>query len=230
MACYIATPRRSYHSGLHPYFGRSAANPFADITSSLQPLFKLFDEELTQGRPSHPLRSFQPRFDVREEEHAYQLQGELPGIDSQDVTIEFKDENTLVIRGRTARASSNKTDSAPAEPEAPATTSDTASESGSTYKQPTVEDEFVDVGGSPAQATPTAEDKGKQVEKTTESAPAQPQHKYWVSERTVGEFQRSFTFPGHVDQEAVTASLKNGILNVTVPKAAQKEPRRITIQ
>ena len=56
-----------------------------------------------------------------------------------------------------------------------------------------------------------------------------PKYRYWVSERSVGEFHRSFTFPGKVDQEAVKASLKNGILSVVVPKSTVKEARKIEI-
>jgi len=43
-------------------------------------------------------------------------------------------------------------------------------------------------------------------------------NKYWIKERMVGEFQRSFSFPKTIDQEAVKASLNHGILSVTVPK------------
>jgi len=226
MPCYVATPRHSYHTGFGPFFNRSAVTPLSDLTSTLQPFFRLLDEELSHAATSRPLRGYQPRFDVREEEKAYHLQGELPGIDPKDVNIEFKDEKTLVISGRTARESkTGNTDQAEATPAEP--TADTTSETASAYKSPTVEDEFVDVGE-------TVEEKGKQVEKpATEeavSAEAQQQNKYWVSERSVGEFRRSFTFPGHLDQEAVTASLKNGILSVVVPKAAEKEPRRINIE
>jgi len=55
------------------------------------------------------------------------------------------------------------------------------------------------------------------------------QSKLWVSERSVGEFARSFTFPSRVDQDNVKASMKNGILSVLVPKAKKHESRKITI-
>ena len=53
---------------------------------------------------------------------------------------------------------------------------------------------------------------------------------FWVMERTVGEFHRSFSFPSPVDQDKVTASLKNGILSVVVPKAQPAAAKRIQIQ
>lgn len=54
--------------------------------------------------------------------------------------------------------------------------------------------------------------------------------KYWVTERSVGEFHRSFNFPSRVDQDGVKASLKNGVLSVVVPKAAPPTSRRINIE
>ena len=237
MPCYVAAPRaprQSYHAGFGPFFGGGrAVSPFADLTSTLQPFFRLLDEELGNTATSQPLRRFQPRFDVREADDAFHLQGELPGIDQKNITIEFKDDNTLVISGRTERSSQTGNDPATGAPAADTTsaegTNDAASETGSSYKQPSVEDEFVDVAGEneKAQATPESSvtETGKEAEK-----PAEPKAKYWVSERSVGEFSRSFTFPGHVNQEAVTASLKNGVLSVLVPKALQKAPRRINVE
>ncbi|POS85271.1 hypothetical protein EPUL_003725 [Erysiphe pulchra] len=65
--------------------------------------------------------------------------------------------------------------------------------------------------------------KKKEEKQETEST-------FWVMERNVGEFSRSFGFPVPVDQDGVKASLKNGILSVIVPKAKKQESRRITIQ
>ncbi len=50
-----------------------------------------------------------------------------------------------------------------------------------------------------------------------------------MSERSVGEFSRSFSFPVRVDQDAVKASMKNGILSILVPKAKKHESRKIDI-
>ena len=59
----------------------------------------------------------------------------------------------------------------------------------------------------------------------------QKKTKYWVSERSVGEFHRSFSFPGRVDQDGVKASLKNGVLSIVVPKlAAIKHSRKVAIE
>jgi HSP20 family protein len=47
--------------------------------------------------------------------------------------------------------------------------------------------------------------------------------------RRVGQFRYAVTLPGDVDGDGVTAQLKDGVLEVRVPKAQQAQPRRITI-
>lgn len=57
-----------------------------------------------------------------------------------------------------------------------------------------------------------------------------PAYRYWVSERSVGEFQRTFAFPAKVDRERIKANLKNGILTVVVPKLLKEaESKKIVI-
>ncbi|KAJ5543488.1 HSP20-like chaperone [Penicillium sp. DV-2018c] len=72
-----------------------------------------------------------------------------------------------------------------------------------------------------------AEDK--QVEKSEKTKAKKPAHRFWASERSVGEFQRSFTFPSPVDPDKTSASLKNGILSIEVPKATVATSKKITI-
>ncbi|KAJ5730462.1 HSP20-like chaperone [Penicillium malachiteum] len=74
----------------------------------------------------------------------------------------------------------------------------------------------------PENATDKADNDNTNVKKDA--------HRYWASERTVGEFRRTFSFPSHVKQDAVKASLKNGVLSIHVPKAIATVPKKITIQ
>ena len=56
------------------------------------------------------------------------------------------------------------------------------------------------------------------------------QPRYWVSERSTGEFQRVFKFQDRVDQDGVKASLKNGILSVAVPKQPAPSPKKVAVE
>jgi len=49
-------------------------------------------------------------------------------------------------------------------------------------------------------------------------------------ERGAQRFSRAWALPTHVDSERVEASVKNGVLTVTLPKAAEARPRQIAIK
>jgi HSP20 family protein len=49
------------------------------------------------------------------------------------------------------------------------------------------------------------------------------------SERYVGTFRRSITLPARVDSNKVSATYKDGILTVTLPKAEEAKPKQIQV-
>jgi len=193
--------------------GPLSAHPFRH---EFGPFFNLFNDTFNelQKISTNADRTFSPRFDVKESKEAYTLEGELPGIDQKDIAIEFSDEQTLTIKGRTE--SYNETGERPR------------------IEAPEAEE------APDAKATPDAKDdqsktsESKEVAQQTTSAVTkaeEPKHTYWVSERSVGEFSRSFSFPSRVDHENIKASLKNGILSVVVPKKAKPtRSKRISIE
>lgn len=190
--------------------------PAGDFT----PLFRLLDDYESHRASAEPatsggLRTFAPRFDVRESKDGYHLDGELPGINQKDVEIEFTDSQTLVIKGRLEReyTSSSGGDERP--------TSGSGGHGSKKSRQPTVEDETTSSTTAVTKTGGKSQEVGTHVHDGT---------KYWVSERSVGEFSRTFSFPTRVDQDAVKASLKNGILSVTIPKAAAPASKRISIE
>jgi HSP20 family protein len=52
---------------------------------------------------------------------------------------------------------------------------------------------------------------------------------YRRRERTHGTFMRQFTLPDTVDSTNISAAASDGVLEVTIPKQAKPEPRRITV-
>ena len=48
-------------------------------------------------------------------------------------------------------------------------------------------------------------------------------------ERGIGSFSRSFTLPADVDSSKVEATLKNGVLYLTLPKHEAAKPKKISI-
>ena len=51
-----------------------------------------------------------------------------------------------------------------------------------------------------------------------------------VRERPAGAFTRTFTLPVLLDADKVQAELRDGVLNLTLPKAASAKPRKIEIK
>lgn len=195
------------------------------------PLFRLLEDFDTYNRqqqqgPHHHGRHhratlFQPRFDVRELEDHFELHGELPGMDKNNVKIEFSDPQTMVISGRVERT--YQEGNPPAGLVEGAEMHGAITEKGEEQKKPhkaTVEDETPESSPEATSGEVVESEKKKTAKDTA---------KYWVSERSIGEFSRTFSFPGHVDQMGVKASLKDGILSVTVPKAKKPASRQITI-
>jgi HSP20 family protein len=52
---------------------------------------------------------------------------------------------------------------------------------------------------------------------------------YHRMERAYGAFQRSFLLPATIDQDKATASYKDGVLELRLPKAESFKPRRIAV-
>jgi len=207
------------------------------------PLFRLLDDFDSYSREARPhgrhhrthVPTFQPKFDVREVDNAFELHGELPGMDKKDVHIEFTDPQTLIIRGRIERTYRSESPAAAlgdTEMTGAITEGDESAKSDVSDKkghQATVEDEAETDATSVTAATPAT--TVAEVAKTEPVKEAKPvdKVKYWVSERSIGEFSRTFSFPVRVSQEEVAAKLDGGILTVVIPKAPKHEARRINI-
>ncbi|KAI6247179.1 heat shock protein [Erysiphe necator] len=147
--------------------------------------------------------SYTPKFDIKENQNAYLLYGEFPGVDQKDIDIEFTDASTLTIKGHVERKYESDNNEA-------------------SKKQPhrvTVEDEEEEAAKLATNV---------QVKSTNISQ--EQKEKFWITERSVGGFHRDFAFPVRVDQDNVKASMKNGILSIVVPKLKKTHGRKITIE
>ncbi|MEM7414388.1 MAG: Hsp20/alpha crystallin family protein [Gemmatimonadota bacterium] len=66
-------------------------------------------------------------------------------------------------------------------------------------------------------------------EKTEARSEDDEGRKVHVFERSYGSFKRSFTLPRTIDSDAISARYENGVLHITLPKAAESKGRRIEI-
>jgi len=203
-----------------PFYGSDLYGP----EKPFQNLFRMLDEFDTYSRQqgtNEPgerskrvaaVRTFNPKFDVRETNDGYELHGELPGIDRDQINIQFTEPQTLVISGHVERSYTSGT------PPAGLLEHDSS-------HRAKVEDAPADEDESGGQHVVKSD--ASQAKKADDRQ--QPADKFWLSERSIGSFSRTFGFPARVDQDAVKASLENGVLSITVPKAKKQESRRIAI-
>jgi HSP20 family molecular chaperone IbpA len=189
---------------------------FYEPETSFTPLFRLlddFDNYSRQTGASH-LESggrsgatvWQPKFDIHESSGSYELHGEFPGVNKDEIHIEFPESQTLSIHGKAERTYSVGT--------SPRKRIEDASD------KPSPTTDSGDGAGNRANAS--AQDAARDTAKAE-------QPKYWLRERKVGQFSRTFTFPAPVDQDNISAHFQDGILSITVPKAQKPQPRRIAI-
>lgn len=179
------------------------------------------------------MNCFIPRFDLEEDSHSYYLYGELPGAKVEDITIEAHGENTLVVYGRTNRPYSLSQNQDKENKGTP------PSDDGNTYVNVKASDAEKPIPGqhSPAASNekpnPPHHDPNRLVshDSSTEAVNKLPQRRTLLSERLVGEFHRTFTFPCPIAEEGVKASMENGVLYLLVPKVeGRTRGRRIQIE
>jgi HSP20 family protein len=122
----------------------------------------LFDELWPSSFLPMGDRPYSPALDVMETDTAYMVRVETPGMEKDDIKIEFE-QNILTVSGE------------------------------------------------------------KKTEKEEKS------EKYHRVERRYGSFCRSLRLT-EVDGEKITAVYKNGVLEITVPKAEKAQPKKISIE
>ena len=54
--------------------------------------------------------------------------------------------------------------------------------------------------------------------------------KFLIRERRHESFERSFSLPDGIDESAISAEFRNGILTVTMPKTPEEKPRSIEVK
>jgi len=140
-------------------------NPFYELKKLSDSINQLFDENyLTEGEKGSglSLTSWSPSTDIYETKDEYVFKIEVPGMNKDDVKVEFT-EDTLTIKGE------RKED--------------------------------------------------KEIKKEN----------FHRIERFFGSFQRSFTLPKNIDEKKIKAELKDGILELRVPKVEKSKTKAIPI-
>jgi HSP20 family protein len=193
-------------------------SPFRPTWRTEQNPFDVFDDHPFLNLNSSFFREF-PRERVNranayETPKEYKLEIEVPGYQKSEISIEYgHDGKTIAVSGKTEKSYEEVHGEEEEEEEPRHVTVEDAPEPGekATSEEPA------------SQSTAVAEtSKSKEI-----GAPAEP--KYWVSERSVGSFTRTFTLPAGLDLGKATATLEHGVLTITIPKTDKVPVQKITI-
>lgn len=81
----------------------------------------------------------------------------------------------------------------------------------------------------------TSDDVNIDVEKhvlhiSSEKIENEQDRKYVLHERGYMKFDRAFSLPEGINEEAIEAEFKNGILTITLPKLPTEQPKKITVK
>jgi HSP20 family protein len=91
---------------------------------------------------------------------------------------------------------------------------------------------YIDLPGVDPDAVDITLDNGVLTISGERSSPAAPEGEHMVnrrSERGHGRFHRRFILPDTVDADNVKANGRNGVLEISIPKQAKAQPRRIKV-
>ena len=90
---------------------------------------------------------------------------------------------------------------------------------------------YADVPGiDPKEIEITMENGILTLRGTRAAQTSSPEHGYQRRERPAGLFCRRFVLPDTADAEGISAQGKNGVLQITIPKRQQAQPRRIQVE
>lgn len=138
--------------------------PFGELLGYQGRMNPFFDDDFLKNweKQQQAMSSWVPSTDVLESKDGYIFKMELPGLDKEDIKIEF-DDNVLTVTGEKKEEKEQK---------------------GETYHR---------------------------------------------IERCAGVFSRSFNIPKNVDPKKIKANMKNGVLELHIPKAEDSKPKSIPI-
>ena len=90
---------------------------------------------------------------------------------------------------------------------------------------------FIDIPGVESKDIDISMEKGVlSIKGERHSDSAQADRGYKRVERVHGSFYRSFSLPDTADANSITAKNSNGVLEIIIPKLAQTQPRKITVE
>jgi len=208
----------------NPNFHQPFMNLFNDTFSQLDRLTNDMNTHFTEtlGPDWQKSLTRAPKVDIKETDKAYIIEGELPGVERKDIKLDWVDDNTLVLKSesRAEKVSQPQLEGSQAQGRI----------EGGGAKTNDVQMSGANKDAAGGENSVTTTNASQDVAKPTEQKPI-----HHLTERSFSSYQRVFHFPGEVKHDDVKASLKNGVLTVTIPKIVkeaepEKKTRSVTVE
>jgi HSP20 family molecular chaperone IbpA len=227
----------SFDPSLNPTTAITAMSTFDLMLREMRPLFRLLDEPF--ARPFAPFAALpsarhavaRPRFQplatpavqLAEEDGAYVVEAELPGVRKEDVKVSVGDAGrSLTIAGsRTSRVARTEESAPRAQAQAEGLSS-SSNVMNATANAPRVDSAVTNAnaeGTAPMTATSLQSSESTSNAVTTADTQAPPRTPTPAVSTSSFSFSRTIWLPQSVDAAAVSAKLADGLLTVSVPKA-----------
>lgn len=207
-----------------------------DFVAALRFLDEYAKQVHERGHHHQVYRNFVPRFDLEQHGDTYQLHGDLPGFRREDIVIEANDERNLQVSGSISPLTSQsppKSESKGSKDTKGSTTKSQDTPSTSDRLEPTTTHQerylnarFGDV------LDPNAEFiNGQDGNEVSPDIPgAMPKVRFLISERHPCSFHRAFHFPTPIKKDEVTATMQDGVLHITAPRAPMPLPVKVEVK
>lgn len=188
------------------------------------------------------MHCFSPRFDLEDHSHFFLLTGDIPGAKAQDIIIEPRDERTLVVSRNVHTSTSDteepeKSDAKPTQAAPNTENKESSTSPEETFKTPNIPSSPPSRARFPLHLSSFAhirggKSSGTQSESNIEKDGHAPEFTLLLNERlgtAVTRFSRTFTFPMPIEEDAIQASLEDGILRILIPKKEHhlSKPKKI---
>ncbi|KAJ8097438.1 HSP20-like chaperone [Lipomyces tetrasporus] len=112
----MSLQRSSRREPSRNFFNSLFEDPFFPLSSPVSLRNAFVGHPLSQtAEGAEDIVTFTPSFDVKETDKAFLLEGELPGVEKDNLDIEFLDNNTLRVKGHVERSKEFQENGEPAE-------------------------------------------------------------------------------------------------------------------
>lgn len=220
----------------HPDFFSTLRSSDHDFIAALRFLDGYAKHVHERGHHHHVYYNFVPRFDLEQHDDTYELYGELPGFRREDVIIEAHDDHNIQVSGSAPRlasqpATSSNTNGSKDTKASTAESQNGASASDRLETTTTTQERNPDARfGDGLDPNVQFVENSKHTEARPENSNAVPKARILISERHPGSFHRAFHFPMPIKKDEVTATMQDGILHITAPRAPTPPPVKVPVR